>query len=169
MDTDKSNLHQSFSLIFDENLNVGLPWITRAGWLDSQPGRLISREKCPGDDIILCLSGSAEIFTNDSIYIVHPGDLVWISGNRPHYHKASITNPWSKMWFRISHTKLTNLKSHLIGENTDVIKIKNIFEAFNSNLRRFERDLSEILLILATACYIFLNFETQIFFFYTNS
>ena len=56
MDADKSNLHQSFSLIFDENLNVGLPWITRAGWLDSQPGRLISRDKCPGDDIILCLS-----------------------------------------------------------------------------------------------------------------
>lgn len=126
MDADKSNLHQSFSLIFDENLNVGLPWITRAGWLDSQPGRLISREKCPGDDIILCLSGSAKIFTNDNIYIVNPGDLVWISGNRPHYHKASINNPWSKMWFRISHTKLANLKSHLIGENTDVIKIKNI-------------------------------------------
>ena len=30
------------------------------------------------------------------------------------------------MWFRISHTKLANLKSHLIGENTDIIKIKNI-------------------------------------------
>ena len=144
MEADKSIIHQSFSLIFDENLNVGLPWITRAGWLDSQPGRLISREKCPGDDIILCLSGSAEIFTNDSIYVVHPGDLVWISGNRPHYHKASINNPWSKMWFRISHAKLANLKSHMIGENIDIIKIKNI-----SFFKDWFIELFQILSVLA--------------------
>lgn len=107
----------------DPDTKSGLTTILRSGWVDSSPGRGIRRATCPGDDVLYCLSGSGTVDAGGQSFSVAPGELVWIDGSRPHAHRASETDPWSVMWFRLAGSDTSALRRRLFGAGRPRLKV----------------------------------------------
>jgi len=75
--------------------------VVRAGHLRSAPDYRIDRDHLPGHDLLLCLSGSGFVLSNNRRFKVEPNELAWISGYHPHAHWANPADPWELLWVRI--------------------------------------------------------------------
>jgi AraC-like DNA-binding protein/mannose-6-phosphate isomerase-like protein (cupin superfamily) len=103
--------------------SVGLAAILRSGWVEASPGRGIRRDKCPGDDVLYCLSGRGQVETGGETYDVKAGQLIWIDGSQPHAHLADDEDPWSVMWFRLACSDAAGFRSRALGEGQLRIEI----------------------------------------------
>jgi AraC family transcriptional regulator, arabinose operon regulatory protein len=75
--------------------------VVRAGHLRSAPDYRIERDHLPGHDLLLCLSGSGFVLSNNRRFKVESSELAWISGYHPHAHWANPADPWELLWIRI--------------------------------------------------------------------
>lgn len=93
-------------------IHVGLPLFAK---VIKATQRVRSLKKCPGDDILYCLSGRGRIETETHSFDLSPGQLAWIAGDKPHGHFADEREPWSLMWFRLDGPDLATLRRRLFG------------------------------------------------------
>jgi len=75
--------------------------VVRSGHLRAAPDYRVERDHLPGHDLLLCLSGSGFVLSNNRRFKVDACELAWISGHHPHAHWAHRPDPWELLWLRI--------------------------------------------------------------------
>lgn len=83
--------------------------VPRAGHLLASPSHRISRDRYPGHELILCLSGRAWTRVAGRTHAIGPGDFVWLNCHHPHEHWAEPSDPWEAMWVRAEGPQLAKL------------------------------------------------------------
>lgn len=95
--------------------------VVRAGHGQPRAGDVIERDTYPGHEIVLCLSGTAEVRLAGRNHRVGPGQAIWVNCHHPHRYHADAQEPWEYLWIRFEGPHLDHIWEMLLEAGGPVV------------------------------------------------